>query len=450
MKNQQFLRNFKQRKLVWGGLAGLCLISAFWWHDTNRNPNFAIPPAPKAPQPNGFDYFVQAAQLYVPEPQALVTTQEPELNLKNLKAFKQGYPLKIRAAWLKQNSEALRLLKLGLKFQSQYPPRTDSIRPYSNFRGLGRLLISESRVLAAKGEWNGAARPALDCIHFGHATARGGPHIAWLRGYSISMIGMKTLQEITEGLDANTAKDAAHQLYDLTKTAPTVTAALTEEKWTQLQSYRIIFSDSNWRHQFAGVEARGENMAIILDSMMTGRKPTYGDRAKIWGVYLKGRFRMLRYSKRRLAQNYIAVADAAIAASQKTYRDINPKRGSDYFSDVFVSSYDGVRWHEAESQIKSSQLAAALALRAYKLEKGIYPATLNELVPAYLPTIPQDVFDNKPLRYKRDGATYKLWSIGPDGRDDGGKAALDKTKHPKQQSQLFSTSTGDFVYGVNQ
>lgn len=450
MKNQHFWRNFKRHKLVCGGLAGLGLISAFWWYDTNRNPNFVIPPAPSAPRPNGFDYFVRAAQVFVREPDSLRKSDEPKPNPQSPKGFVEHYPVKARKAWIRQNVGALRLLRQGLKYQSQHPPRTDTIRAYSNFRGLVRLLVSESRLFVTKGDWNSAAQPALDCIRFGYATARAGPYAAYILGDANVTLGIDALQEVSEGLDANTAKDAAHQLYDLTKTAPTVSDALQEEKWMQLQNYRIIFSDSNWRHQFAGVEARGESFGLFLDSMTTGRKPTYWDGTKIIGVYLKGRFRMLRYSKRRLAQNYIAVVDEAIAASQKPYRNTELERGADYFCDLFVNSYDGARWMEARSQTKQSQLIAALALCAYKLEKGIYPAVLSELVPSYLTAVPQDVFDNKPLCYKRDGASYKLWSIGPDGRDDGGKPARNTTKHPKQQTQLFSTSSGDFVYGVNQ
>lgn len=64
---------------------------------------------------------------------------------------------------------------------------------------------------------------------------------------------------------------------------------------------------------------------------------------------------------------------------------------------------------------------AALAVERHRLRHGRPPATLNDLVPAFLPAVPVDWMDGKPLRYRLnpDGA-YTLWSIGEDLKDDGG------------------------------
>ena len=35
--------------------------------------------------------------------------------------------------------------------------------------------------------------------------------------------------------------------------------------------------------------------------------------------------------------------------------------------------------------------------------------------------IPPDPFDGKPLRYKKLEKGYVVYSVGPDGNDDGGK-----------------------------
>jgi hypothetical protein len=62
----------------------------------------------------------------------------------------------------------------------------------------------------------------------------------------------------------------------------------------------------------------------------------------------------------------------------------------------------------------------ALWLAVYRQEQGRYPASLQELVPAYLPEVPLDVYDGQPLRYQRRGDGFVLYSIGPDGQDNGG------------------------------
>jgi len=62
----------------------------------------------------------------------------------------------------------------------------------------------------------------------------------------------------------------------------------------------------------------------------------------------------------------------------------------------------------------------AMAMAAYKADKGSYPAKLADLVPAYIKKIPQDIFSGKPLVYKRTDKGYLLYSVGINLKDDGG------------------------------
>lgn len=67
----------------------------------------------------------------------------------------------------------------------------------------------------------------------------------------------------------------------------------------------------------------------------------------------------------------------------------------------------------------------AVALAAYRAERGRYPAALAELTPEYLKQLPRDLFVERPLRYRREAAGYVLYSVGRDMRDDGGDEAKD-------------------------
>lgn len=70
---------------------------------------------------------------------------------------------------------------------------------------------------------------------------------------------------------------------------------------------------------------------------------------------------------------------------------------------------------------------AAIALHRYHLHHARWPQQLSDLAPAYLPEVPLDPFDGRPLRYKLDAeGRFLLYSIGPDGLDQDGLAkALD-------------------------
>ena len=63
----------------------------------------------------------------------------------------------------------------------------------------------------------------------------------------------------------------------------------------------------------------------------------------------------------------------------------------------------------------------AFALAAYRTDNGSYPARLADLVPKYVREVPKDVFNDAELHYRQNGKGYLLYSVGGNGKDDGGK-----------------------------
>ncbi len=61
-------------------------------------------------------------------------------------------------------------------------------------------------------------------------------------------------------------------------------------------------------------------------------------------------------------------------------------------------------------------LLAALDVIEYRRSKGTWPKSLADTGGSYL-----DPFDVKPLRYKTEGQGFRVWSVGINGKDDGGK-----------------------------
>jgi hypothetical protein len=63
----------------------------------------------------------------------------------------------------------------------------------------------------------------------------------------------------------------------------------------------------------------------------------------------------------------------------------------------------------------------AMALAAFRAEKGKYPSKLAELAPASLKAVPKDRFTERPLLYKPRGEGFILYSVGENAADDGGR-----------------------------
>lgn len=63
----------------------------------------------------------------------------------------------------------------------------------------------------------------------------------------------------------------------------------------------------------------------------------------------------------------------------------------------------------------------AIALERFRLENSNrYPDALTELAPKYLASVPNDPFDGQPMRYRKAGEGFVVYSVGPDLKDDNG------------------------------
>jgi hypothetical protein len=69
-----------------------------------------------------------------------------------------------------------------------------------------------------------------------------------------------------------------------------------------------------------------------------------------------------------------------------------------------------------------------LAVERYRRANKQWPNALADLIPAYLERIPLDPFDGAPLRYRRLDDGVVIYSVGPDGKDNGGKFGKDPMK----------------------
>jgi len=65
-------------------------------------------------------------------------------------------------------------------------------------------------------------------------------------------------------------------------------------------------------------------------------------------------------------------------------------------------------------------MESAVAIERYRLTNGNLPSQLSDLVPTFLPAVPNDPFDGKPLRYKMLTKGYVVYSVGDDREDNGG------------------------------
>ncbi len=110
-----------------------------------------------------------------------------------------------------------------------------------------------------------------------------------------------------------------------------------------------------------------------------------------------------------------------------------PLRGLKLISGMLLPTLAKSVEKAAVNQAGLRAATAGCAVERHRLAHGNkLPASLDELVPAFLDAVPLDPFDGKPLRYRATNDTYVVYSVGADRVDDGGEplriAGTNKTR----------------------
>lgn len=341
------------------------------------------------------------------------------------------YSLRNKTRWLRKNRAAFALFRSALRMKTMHPAIRDSgvrFPSYAILREMARAKSIERKTYEMRGDWNGAMQSRIDTIQMGNDMAHGGALIAGLVGLAIQAIGRNDPWSGVEHLNARQARAAAQRLETIYARRITYAENMGEEKWGALLQLQELFKSPTWRDI----------------SQLTDKKLSLAERAQA-----------LMIPKQTIVDNVVARYSAIIANARLPllkHKILPP--AADPFSRILIPVSDLLPKAYARNDAGNALLLTALALRAYKIEHKNYPATLRVLVPAYLKRIPADPFGGgESLRYKRAGSCYVLWSIGPDGIDNGGVAIQSTFKSKSgRMSRLPSVtfdSKGDYVAGRN-
>jgi hypothetical protein len=448
------------RKLVAVTAVALLLIVLValmaWWHSTNVTPAVTVP-TPAMPSPNAFDSLVAAGNAAVEDDaigQAINPPPAPVLNGPGSAPLPAGggnapgsmpppagraraYSPAEEDSLVRKNAEALRLLREGLAHEYMNPPArsfTQLFPHYSRFRALARLLRLEAQVKEARGDRAGAMDSNLDALALGVRTPRGGVLIGELVGIAIQAIGRRDAWEQVDHLGAGEAARAARRMERLLDEQVPFWQTLQEEKWAMQAGLLELFAKPDWRGQLLNLQPTGPN---------TGGPPS--------PEQLSARARMLLTSKAGIMNSYTSYMDRYIASARGAYpaRGAAPAPPNDVVGTALVPVFDQSQFAITKAEALNSLLTTSLALRAYRVEHGRYPDTLSRLAPKYLKKIPADPFALKGgVGYRRTADRVVVYSVGPDGVNDGGRPVDDPAKNTRRHA-VDSSSLGDIVAGIN-
>jgi len=107
--------------------------------------------------------------------------------------------------------------------------------------------------------------------------------------------------------------------------------------------------------------------------------------------------------------------------AQLEQKNRGPRRFFYMVSLVSIPNYRPALQRTAQEETKRRLVVTGIALKRYQLQHGHFPDTLDALPPGFVAAVPLDPMSGAPLRYRlNSNQTFTLYSVGEDGRDDGG------------------------------
>ena len=96
---------------------------------------------------------------------------------------------------------------------------------------------------------------------------------------------------------------------------------------------------------------------------------------------------------------------------------IRSNRGGGILAGLLVPAAYRVLYAALDGDATRGLVRLAVAATAYKAKHGKPPEKLAELVPEFIPEVPPDPYDGRPLRLKRTDGGLVLYSVGRDRKE---------------------------------
>ncbi|MFN3648182.1 MAG: hypothetical protein ACK47B_01275 [Armatimonadota bacterium] len=385
----------KRRRKTWlwvgGGLFGLLLallVGGFgYWQYAAAVPEFRLPPD-TLPAPRGYLQGRAASQELlrsrsrVPNTWPNGSTTELEAAVAPVRPALQRLRASFGEEWRVPTS-----ILTAARFQD-----------YGAFREAARCFTVEAILAERRGDHDAALQHRIDALELGVRLRRGDGIMGILVGGAVNAIGVAGIETLPE------------------RASP---AALE----TALTRLRRIEADWPSLHQSLEIEAlvARADLARYLHELNARSLPQQWQALDDLGDFGSGeKLRLLLTPRRAAAARVDAYYRASVAELMKPPGTrVKVSVPDDPWVKRFCTVLPAAYGTRDRSQV--ALLVGALAVERWQREHGRYPRSMEELSGKWLPEAPVDAWE-RPLVYRLRNGRPLLYSLGPDGIDDGGRS----------------------------
>jgi hypothetical protein len=355
------------------------------------------------------------------------------------------------AAWLKANEKPLAVAVAATRRPDYFNPlvsrRADN-RPggllgallpgVQKCRELARALAARAMLRAEEGKLDEAWQDLLACHRLGRLVGRGATLIEALVGIAVDSIASNADLAYLEraNLTSAQARERLKDLQALPPMPPMADKINLGERFMYLDCAQLI---------------RRGGMGMLEDrGLGSARKPNAEELRALgmidWGPALRNGNRWydrmaaaLRLQDRADREKEFDRIEADLKALKKEVmeqgnlanrvkllfakdkpREIGKAIGNVLIGLLVPAVRKVQSAHDRTEQVQRN-LRVAFALAAYRADHRRYPARLDDLAPKYLAKVPGDLFSGRALVYRPAGEGYLVYSVGVNGKDEGGR-----------------------------
>jgi hypothetical protein len=411
------------------------LTAAVWRYHRNQQVPPFTPPAVVLPSPNAYNVYLQAIERIpwsrygkldqrllilafhdtpLSERRALLAQMGPEELWSKFQSPKTPENVR-KASWpvvrdlVTLHADALRRVRSAFPYECRvlvrpnptiYPNKSAST--LIHLREMAILFRMEGAIAESEGRHANAAENYADCIEFGSDVTQGGAVTESMWSIALQSYGMEPLFALAGQLNGETAARLARRLELLEAQRTTLWVAFEQQRHYD-------------REGLSGYLYGGGNSS---DRLLGFNQETKDVQERLQRVRLRIEFDIA--DKQRMLDDIDLYYRQCIEQLKRPRKDRQlPSVPSLCKGLVCNANTVSVATDRHDARLRL--LVVELALQAFRQSRGHPAESLNDLVPDFLSRIAADPYDGQPLRYRREGEDFLLYSIGRDGVDDGGR-----------------------------
>ncbi len=355
-------------------------------------------------------------------------------------AAKDAAPL---AEWLKANEKPLAIVLEATKRPHYFNPLVSRreegessnligvlLPSVQKCREIASLLSCRAMLSLSDGKYDDAWRDILACHRLGRLMTRGATLIESLVGIAICQIASNATLTYLDRADLTSkqALDRLKELQALPAMSPMADKIDLGERFMGLDALQMIRRGGNLDGQEkkpATAEQRKALEAIDWLPAMRSLNTFYTRSSTAMRLTDRAaREKELDALEKELNElvkkNRDEAALQALIKEAGAGKVVGQQLGNTLVALLAPAVRKVQQAHDRVAQVERN-LHVAFAMAAYRADAGRYPAKLADLAPKYLAAVPDDLFAGKPLIYKPEGKGYLFYSVGVNGKDDGGR-----------------------------